>query len=103
MSKYLDLIPIESVCQMAARSGVEGLPPNSLIAASMKLAQFLRPVYERIRTETLDTQLLLADETTHRMLEGDEKSNWFLGDFLRRRAVSLNAIILVPVTCLRPL
>lgn len=81
MSKYLDLIPMERYCQMAARSGVEGLPPNSLIAASMKLAQFLRPVYERITTETLDTQLLLADETTHRMLEGDEKSNWYLWGF----------------------
>jgi len=81
MSKYLDLIPMERYCQMAARSGVEGLPPISLIAASMKLAQFLRPVYERITTETLDTQLLLADETTHRMLEGDEKSNWYKWGF----------------------
>jgi transposase len=81
LSKHLDLIPMERYCQMAARSGVEGLPPNSLIAASMKLAEFLRPVYERIRAEILDTQLLLADETTHRMLEGDEKSNWYLWGF----------------------
>ena len=81
LSKHLDLIPMERYCQMAARSGIEGLPPNSLIAASMKLAQFLMLVYERIRNETLDTQLLLADETTHRMLEGDEKSNWYLWGF----------------------
>jgi transposase len=86
LSKYLDLIPMERYCQMAARSGVEGLPPNSLIAASMKLSQFLYPVYERIRLETLDTQLLLADETTHRMLEGDEKSNWYLWNFSNEKS-----------------
>ena len=81
LSKYCDLIPMERYCQMAARSGLIGLPPHSLISASMKLSSFLNPTYLKIRQETLNTKVLLADETPHRMLEGDAKTRWFLWGF----------------------
>ena len=82
LSKYCDLIPMERYCQMAKRQGFAGLPPHSLIGASFKLAEFLRPAYERLKQETLKTPVLLADETTHKMLEGDEKKGWYLWGFL---------------------
>ncbi len=82
LSKYCDLIPMERYCQMAKRQGFPGLPPHSLIGASIKLAFFSRIAYERLRQETLDTLVLLGDETTHKMLEGDEKTSWFLWGFL---------------------
>ena len=47
----------------------------------MKLASFIKPVYQRIKDETLNTEVLLADETPHRMLEGDAKKKWFLWGF----------------------
>lgn len=81
LSKYCDLIPIERYVQMAARSGVAGLPANSLIQGTHNLAEFLRPVYEKIKYEVMCSIVLHADETPHRMLEGDEKSNWFLWGF----------------------
>lgn len=81
LSKYCDLIPMERYCQIAKRQGFQGLPPQSLIAATFKLADFLKVAYERLRLETLDTPVLLADETTHRMLEGDEKTGWHLWGF----------------------
>jgi transposase len=81
LSKYCDLIPLERYCQMAARNGLVGLPPHSLIAASMKLSAFLHGVYLRIRQETLNVKVLLADETPHRMLEGDAKTRWYLWGF----------------------
>jgi transposase len=81
LSKYCDLVPVERYCKIALRQGVEGLPPNSLIESTHKLADFLLPNYEKIRTETLRSRVLLADETFHRMLEGDEKDRWFLWAF----------------------
>jgi transposase len=81
LSKYCDLIPMERYCQMAARRGILGLPPHSLIVASMKLGSFLNIVYQRIKQETLNTKVLLADETPHRMLEGDAKKSWYLWGF----------------------
>ena len=86
LSKYCDLIPMERYCQMAARSGLIGLPPHSLIAASMKLSSLLNPTYLKIRQETLNTKVLLADETPHRMLEGDAKTRWFLWGFSSQTA-----------------
>lgn len=81
LSKYCDLIPIERYVQMAGRGGVEGVPANSLIEGTHYLADFLAPIYERIKLEVLDSTILHADETPHRMLEGDKKSNWYLWGF----------------------
>ena len=77
---------MERYAQIANRQGFPGIPPHSLIGATFKLAEFLKPAYELIKKETLDTQVLLADETPHKMLEGDEKTNWFLWGFSNAKA-----------------
>lgn len=82
LSKYCDLIPVERYVSMAARRGVAGLPPQSLIETTHHLAKFLTPLYNRIRAEVLSSRVLHADETPHRMLErGGEKSSWYLWGF----------------------
>ena len=81
LSKYCDLIPVERYTEMAERGGVKGLPPNSLIEGTHNLAEFLAPVYNKIKSEVMSSTVLHADETPHRMLEGDEKSNWYLWGF----------------------
>ena len=43
-------------------------------------------VYDLIRNDVLDTSVLLADETPHRMLEGDERTKWYLWGFSNLRA-----------------
>lgn len=86
LSKYCDLIPVERYIQMADRSGVSGLPANTLIQGTHNLADFLAPVYKKIKDEVMSSKVLHADETPHRMLEGDEKSNWYLWGFSTDRA-----------------
>ena len=86
LSKYCDLIPIERYVQMAERGGVSGLPANTLIQGTHNLADFLAPVYNKIKDEVMNCKVLHADETPHRMLEGDEKSHWYLWGFSTRSA-----------------
>jgi transposase len=81
LSKYCDLIPMERYCQMASRNGLVGLPPHSVIKATFKLADFFGGVYQRIKDEVLRAMILLADETPHKMLEGDPKKSWYLWGF----------------------
>lgn len=82
LSKYCDLIPMERYSAMAERNGLlGGLPPNSLISLTHTLAHFLGPVYRKLVQEVLLSKIILADETPHRMLEGDDTSNWFLWGF----------------------
>lgn len=86
LSKYCDLIPVERYVQMASRSGVSGLPANTLIEGTHNLANFLAPVYKKIKLEVMNSKVLHADETPHRMLEGDDKSNWYLWGFSTDRS-----------------
>jgi transposase len=86
LSKYCDLIPVERYVQMASRSGVNGLPANTLIEGTHNLASFLAPVYTKIKLEIMNSKVLHADETPHRMLEGDKKSNWYLWGFSTDKA-----------------
>lgn len=81
MTKYCDLIPIERYAAIAARGGLKDLPPQSLIESTHYLADFLRAAYERLKFEITAAPILHADETPHRMLEGDKKCNWFLWGF----------------------
>ena len=82
LSKYCDLLPIERYVQMAARMGFDGLPPQSLIALTHYLANFLRPIYEEMKKEVLSSKVIHADETPHKMLEGDkEKKTYYLWGF----------------------
>lgn len=81
MSKYCDLIPVERYATMAAREGFKGLPPQSLIEATHNLAEYVKPAYSRLMDKILSSPILNADETTHRMLEGDQSSRWYLWGF----------------------
>ena len=86
LSKFCDLIPMERYAQMAYRSGLMDLPAQSLIGLTHHLADFLYPIYNKIKKEVLLGEMLLADETTHKMLEGDETPNWYLWGFFNMRA-----------------
>ena len=86
LSKYCDLIPVERYVQMAERGGVKGFPANTLIQGTHNLSDFLAPVYKKIKDEVMRSKVLHADETPHRMLEGDEKSNWYLWGFSTNQA-----------------
>jgi transposase len=81
LSKYCDLIPIERYAAIAARAGTPGLPPQSLIELTHQLADFVDKAYLGVKREILEARVLRADETPHRMLEGDEKSGWHLWGF----------------------
>jgi len=81
MTKYCDLVPIERYANIAARGGLKDLPPQSLIEATHNLADFAKPAYDKLKNEILSAPVLHADETPHRMLEGDKKSSWFLWGF----------------------
>lgn len=86
LSKYCDLIPMERYCEMAGRGVLSGLPPQSMIGGSFKLGEFMVPAYEKTRAEALGGGILNADETPHKMLEGDEKKGWFLWIFLGEKS-----------------
>lgn len=81
LSKFLDLIPIERYVQMASREGVVALPANSLINTTHKLADCIEASYKIIKEEVFESDVIHADETPHRMLEGDKKSNWYTWGF----------------------
>jgi transposase len=81
ISKFCDLIPIERQTKMAERHGFPGLPPQSLIESTHYLAEFLKRTYELLKAETFASRVLLADETPHRMLEGDKTQNWYFWGF----------------------
>jgi transposase len=81
LSKYCDLIPMERYCAIAGRGGTPGLPPQSLIETTHGLADFVGEAYRGLKKEILQERVLHADETPHRMLEGDERSHWYLWGF----------------------
>ena len=87
LSKYCDLIPIERYTMMAYRSGLLGdLPAHSLIGLTHHFANFLIKVNLKIKEEVLAATVLHADETPHRMLEGDDTKNWYLWGFFSTTA-----------------
>jgi len=86
LSKFCDLIPMGRYTEIAARAGFPGIPPHSLIQTSFRLAHFLTGVNELIKQEVLAAAVLRADETPHRMLEGDEKKRWYLWGFSTAQA-----------------
>lgn len=91
VSKFCDLIPIERQVKIAGRLGFEGLPPQSLIETTHYLAEFLRVIYGKIKSETLSARVLYADETPHRMLEGSDKSNWYFWGFSGEKSAYFEA------------
>lgn len=82
MSKYCDLIPVERYTTIAGRAGLKDLPANSLIETTHYVADVVEPAYEAIREEIQESKVLYADETPHRMLEGDkDKKTYYLWGF----------------------
>jgi transposase len=81
LSKYCDLIPIERYAARAGRDGLKNLPPQSLIEVTHYLADFVKAAYRKLKEEIMRSVVLHADETPHRMLEGDKKSQWYLWGF----------------------
>lgn len=86
LSKYCDLIPVERYAAIAGREGIKDLPPQSLIETTHYVADFLKVVYDLIKLDILRSQILHADETPHRMLEGHEKSRWYLWGFSNKKS-----------------
>lgn len=81
LSKFCDVIPIERQAAMASRSGVSNIPPHSLIECTHHAANFFKGAYLKLEEKILLDRYLNADETPHRMLEGDEKKSWYLWGF----------------------
>ncbi len=81
VSKYCDLVPIERYSAIAGREGMKDIPPQSLIETTHNLASYVYRAYEKLKKEIQGSKVLHADETPHRMLEGDLKSNWYLWGF----------------------
>jgi len=86
LSKYCDLIPIERYAAIAGRGGTPGLPPQSLIETTHQLADFVGEAYRGLKKEILEAKVLHADETPHRMLEGDDKTRWYLWGFSTKQS-----------------
>ncbi|PIR23695.1 MAG: hypothetical protein COV44_01335 [Deltaproteobacteria bacterium CG11_big_fil_rev_8_21_14_0_20_45_16] len=81
LTKYLDLIPVERYASIAERADLKDLPPQSLIESTHYVADFVKGAYDQLKEEITRSNVLHADETPHRMLEGDKKSNWYLWGF----------------------
>jgi transposase len=87
LSKYCDLIPIERYSSIAGRGGLKDLPPPTLITSTHYLADFVTGAYQLTKEDVLSDKLVQADETTHLMLEGDDRKHWQLWGFLNRKGV----------------
>lgn len=81
LSKYLDLIPIDRQVKIAERMGLPGLAVQSLIGLTHHLSNFLENIYSNIKEEVRSSLFLHIDETPHKMLEGDDRKNWYLWGF----------------------
>ena len=86
LDKYCDLIPIERYSAIAGRAGLEDLPPQSLIESTHQLADFVKGAYDKSKIEVANSKVINADETPHKMLEGDETKNWYLWGFSTPKA-----------------
>ena len=49
------------------------------------------PVYQKVKKEVLGSRIILADETPHKMLEGDNTKNWYLWGFNSKEACFFEA------------
>jgi hypothetical protein len=86
VAKFCDLVPISRYVKVAARLGVDGLPDQSLIEGTHQLSHYLRGVYRLLKYEVLESAVVFADETRHRMLEGHDKDHWWLWSFSTKTA-----------------
>jgi transposase len=82
VAKYADHLPIERYAKQAARVGLVGVNQQTLIEQTHFLADFLQPVYAKLKRSIEQAPYLHSDETRWRMLEGDDKTNWQLWGFV---------------------
>lgn len=78
VAKYADHLPIERYIKQAARAGLVGVNHQTLIEQTHFLADFLTPVYMRLKHAIEQASFLHSDETRWKMLEGDDKKTWQL-------------------------
>ena len=82
IAKFYYLVPAERYALMVAQSGLHEFPPQLVLRAQHYLSEFLKPVYHLFKKANKSSQLLFADETPHRMLEGNEENkSWYLWGF----------------------
>lgn len=81
LSKFYYLMPAERYAVMVSQGGLKDFPPQLVLAAQHYLAEFLRPVYIKIRKYIQSRMLLHADETMHKMLERTDIASWYLWAF----------------------
>jgi transposase len=81
LSKFYYLLPAERYAVMISQGGLKDFPPQLVLAAQHYGAEFLRPIYVRIRKYIQSRLLLHADETTHQMLERTDVASWYLWAF----------------------
>lgn len=91
VSKYADHMPVERYARQAERLGLKGIHPKTLIDQTHYLADALIPVYGGLKEEVQNSKILQADETPWKLLEGDERNNWWLWGFFTPQAAYYEA------------
>ncbi|MEK6968422.1 MAG: IS66 family transposase [Nanoarchaeota archaeon] len=87
IAKFYDLIPTQRFAKMLSRSLID-ISDKLLLSAQHTLAQAFYSVYLKIKKEAQSSRLIHADESPHRMLEGnDENHSWYLWCFCTRNSV----------------
>jgi transposase len=81
IGKYADHLPMERQAVQMRRQGLVGIDSNTLIEQSHHLADLMRGVYRSLGEEVKTAEVLYADETSWRMLEGHPKKSWYLWGF----------------------
>ena len=90
VSKFYELIPLGRLARISKMAGF-AFPANSMIECTHFLASFLEIVYDMCREEILLAKDLRADESPHKMLEGDEKMRWYLWLFMSKETAYYEA------------
>jgi transposase len=81
IAKYADHLPVERYVNQAERQGLKGVSHQSLIEQTHYLADFLTPVYLKLKASIQNAKVIQADETHWKMLEGSDKKRWQLWGF----------------------
>jgi transposase len=79
--KYAHHMPIERIKKQYQDLGLKEIEAKTLIEQTHHLAEKLRKVSRAIRSEVVGSNVLHADETPWRMLEGHAKKSWYLWAF----------------------
>lgn len=91
IAKYCDHLPVERYVNQAERQGLKGVSHQSLIEQTHYLAEFLTPVYLMLKAAIQNADMLQADETRWKMLEGSDKKRWQLWGFFGGNAAFYEA------------